>query len=324
MNGKARDISRAYEELVEANERLAASEKKYRELAAALEIKVSESTEELRKTHIRLLEQEKMASIGQLAAGIAHEINNPMGFIQSNLNSFSRYIDRLEEAFAICRKAASGTQEGRAAEEACVRLKTDFILRDSRELIGQCLEGALRISNITGNLKNFSHIDEVEDIGLLDLNVEMENTLKILAHQAKDRGANMIREYGGLPSIRCSKSLCQAFLCVLKNALDFADKGVTIRIKTWASHQSNAGGRVFATISDDGPGIPAGIQSRIFEPFFTTKEVGKGTGLGLSLAYEIISHCGGSIDVESGEGEGASFLISLPFENQPAETRIEN
>ncbi len=308
-------VNQSYEELKAANEKLAVSEKKYRELAAALEIKVSERTEELRKTHIRLLEQEKMASIGQLAAGIAHEINNPMGFIQSNLSTFSRYTERLEEALSACRKAASGTENGKAAEEACARLKTDFILRDSRELIGQSLEGAKRIAAITGNLKNFSHIDELEDIKLLDVNAEMENTLNILSHQIRESGADIIREYGELPGIRCSKSLCQAFLGVLKNALDSGKKGVTVTIRTRAVRQDKTGGRVFVSISDNGPGIPSGIRERIFEPFFTTKEVGRGTGLGLSVTYQIVSRCGGCIDVESEEGKGASFTISLPLEN---------
>ncbi|MDA8169564.1 MAG: ATP-binding protein [Nitrospiraceae bacterium] len=301
-------VNQSYEELLESNKKLSASEKKYRELAATLEQKVQERTEELRKAHMSLLQREKMASVGQLAAGMAHEINNPMGFIYSNLNSFSRYVGKLEEVLAAFRKAARGSADCTGAEELYRKLKIDFILADSRELISQSLSGAERIKKIVLNLKNFSHVDEM-DVKEIDINGEIENTLSVLSYEIKKRGAEIVKDYGPLPSISGNPRLvCQVFLNLLLNALESRQGGLVVGIKT-----EKRGETARITVSDNGVGIPRDIQGRVFEPFFTTMEVGRGTGMGLAVVYDIVTRHGGSIEIQSEEGKGAAFMINLPL-----------
>lgn len=309
----AADVEHSYDELIKSNYELALSERKYRELAQTLEQKVEERTTELRRTHTRLLEQEKMAAIGQLAAGLAHEINNPTGFVYSNLQTFGRYIGKLQEMLASYRKTAHEAFKPEAlkqAEELYEKLKIDFIIRDSRDLLLQSLDGAERIKEIVLNLKAFSHIDEAADRDM-DLNLELDNTLRVLSHEIQERAVEVIKKYGRVPGFYGNPGLlCQAFLNILLNALQARESGLIITITT-----SQAGNKAVISIADNGRGIPPDVRSRIFEPFFTTKEVGKGTGMGLTVAYDIISGYGGSIEVKSEQDRGAEFIISLPLEH---------
>lgn len=300
-------VKRSYEELLEINRQLSASEKKYRELAQTLEQKVEERTAELKKAHARLLQQEKMASIGQLAAGIAHEINNPIGFIYSNLNTLWKYVKNLTEMLQFYKRqeAISKRQEG---EELYKKLKIDFILSDIYDLIRQSKDGAERIKQIVTNLKGFSHIDEASEREI-DINAELDNTLSVLSHEIKTKGAEIIKDYGKLSAFYGNAGLiCQVFMNVLLNALESRDEGLVITIKT-----KQYGDKVAISIADNGKGIPTDIQNRIFDPFFTTKDVGKGTGMGLTVAYDIVSRYGGTIEVKSEVGKGSNFLIKLPL-----------
>lgn len=305
------DVERSYDELIKSNYELALSEKKYRELALTLEQKVEERTAELERTHTRLLEQEKMAAIGQLAAGLAHEINNPTGFIHSNLQTFGRYIKKLQEMLLYYRKTAAEVFKGEAlkqAEELYEKLKIDFILTDSQDLIRQNLGGAERIKEIVLNLKAFSHIDEAADRDM-DINLELDNTFKVLSHEIQDRAVEVIKQYGRLPAFYGNPGLlCQGFLNLLINALQARENGLIITITT-----SQAGNKAVISIADNGRGIPPDIRKRIFEPFFTTKDIGKGTGMGLTVAYDIISGYGGSIEVKSEQDKGSEFIVTLPL-----------
>lgn len=319
----------SYEELAEVNKRLTISEQRYRKLAEDLEQRVEEKTAELKKTTTRLLQQEKMAAIGQLAAGIAHEINNPLGFIYSNLNTFDKYIRSLKEMLQFYRNLLKDTTVEPCqsqiyksqsissdaylqSEELFKRLMIDFIIKDIFDLIQENMNGAKRIKEIVSNLKDFSHIDETSN-KMMNINIELDKTINVLANDIKVRSVNIIKEYCPLPDFFGNPGqMCQVFLNILLNAIQSRDSGLIITIKTEQKDDS-----IIISIADNGKGISDDIQGRIFEPFFTTKDIGAGTGMGLAVAYEVISNHGGGIEVKSRVGEGSEFIITLPLNRNP-------
>ena len=296
------------EELLEINRQLSASEKKFRGLSEKLEEKVKERTEELKLAHARLLQQEKMASIGQLAAGIAHEINNPMGFITSNLNTLKAYMQRCREVLNL---AYSSISQDRLPEDASEnfrerwkQLKLDLVLADVDNLIQESLDGVGRVKRIVSDLKGVSHVDDGET-SIVDLNAEIDMILNLLSHEIPP-DARIIKRYLALPKFTCRSALIsQGFLNIIINALQSRKDGLELVISTY--HSSD---QIIVRISDNGPGIPDEIINRIFEPFFTTKDVGEGMGLGLTIAYDIITIHGGTIVVDG--KNGASFEVKLP------------
>lgn len=303
-------VNSSYEELLETNRRLALSEAKYRELAENLEKKVIKRTEDLKRTYGRLLQREKMASVGQLAAGVAHEINNPLGFIVSNLHTLGKYVGRYWEMLECYRVAFEDAGVTVRAKELPHRkwreLRLDFITGDSEELIGQCLFGAERVRKIVSDLKGFSHIEDGDEMPV-ELHVELDRTLNVLAHEIP-QDAQIIRDYRPVPVFVCNPALlCQVFLNLVLNALEARPAGLRLTIRTDQVEDS-----VLVSFSDNGPGIPGEIIDRIFEPFFTTKDVGQGTGMGLTVSYEVITGYGGTIEVENRPGQGATFTIQLP------------
>lgn len=304
-------VYQSYEELLETNEKLKLSEGKYRELAGSLEKQVQERTEDLKRAHAKLLHQEKLASVGQLAAGVAHEINNPLGFILSNINTLNQYFYKLKEMVffyraALEKKDASGKYLEKSKQQ-WERLKLDFVFEDTDDLIRESLEGAGRVKKIVSDLKGFSHIDEAHKSDA-DINTEIDRTLSVLTHEIP-QGVQIVKNYGELPPFSCNAAhICQAFYNILLNALQAGGAGLVIDIAT-----QNANNMIKIKFSDNGPGIPDSIRDRIFEPFFTTKEVGTGTGMGLNVTYEIISSYQGTIEVESEVGKGTAFSILLPL-----------
>jgi signal transduction histidine kinase len=284
---------------------------KNRELATAYE--------ELKTAEAQLLQQEKMASIGQLAAGIAHEINNPMGFIQSNLGTLKNYGDTLKTYFDATDQLAAQCPETIRATLAQQRndLDLEFIFEDMPTLISESVTGAKRVRDIVQALKSFSHVDEAE-VQQINLNECIESTIATTENTLRVK-ATVVREYGELPAIECRPHLLsQLFLSLLLNsAYAIATQG-EIRVTTRCE-----GDFIIAAVSDTGCGIAPEIVSRIFDPFFTTKPVGQGTGLGLSVAYDIVKKHGGKIDVESTVGTGTTFTIRLPIKavaDQPIRT----
>ena len=266
--------------------------------------------QELKETHSQLLQQEKMASIGQLAAGVAHEINNPMGFISSNLGTMGKYLERLEGFLeAQSDGLAEATPEARERiAQARRKFKVDYILEDARSLLAESQDGAERVRTIVQNLKSFSRVDEAQAT-YVDLNECIESTITIAWNELKYK-TTLTRDYGELPPVKClPQQLNQVFLNMLVNAAHAIEKQGEITVVT-----RREGDQVVIAISDTGGGIPEELKSRIFEPFFTTKEVGKGTGLGLSISYDIIKKHNGSIEVESEVGVGTTFTIKLPIE----------
>ena len=303
-------VSLSYEELLEINRKLAASEERYRSLAQSLEIKVEERTEELKWAHGRLLQQEKLASIGQLASGVAHEINNPLGFIYSNLQTMDKYVTRFMEMLDFYRGAIPESTGSEALVESCRRkwaeLKMDVISADVFELIRQSLGGAQRVKKIVSDLKAFSHVDEVGECQA-ELNAEIDKTLNVLSHEVPE-GAEIVRDYALLPPFVCKPALiCQVFLNLLLNAYQSRSNGLRLVIATM-----HDGDCIRISFADNGPGIPAEIRHRIFEPFYTTRDVGSGAGMGLTVAHDIIAGYGGTIEVNCPEGGGAVFMITLP------------
>jgi two-component system NtrC family sensor kinase len=268
-----------------------------------------EAEDELKRSHSTILQQEKMASIGQLAAGVAHEINNPMGFISSNLGILRKYAGKLAEFIKELSQAAgqlNGKGPAAGLKEKRNQLKIDYILDDIEPLIKESLEGADRVKTIVQNLKTFSRVDEAE-YKHADINECIESTLNIVWNELKYK-STVEKNYEELPLTKCyPQQLNQVFMNLLVNAAQAIEKQGVIKIKTW-----NVDGLICISISDTGIGIPEDKISKIFEPFFTTKEIGKGTGLGLSIAYDIMKKHNGDINVDSEVGKGTIFNIKIP------------
>ncbi|MBC8555769.1 MAG: HAMP domain-containing protein [Candidatus Brocadiales bacterium] len=264
---------------------------------------------ELSTSQSQVLQQEKMASIGQLAAGVAHEINNPMGFISSNLGTLDKYVHKLTE-FIDTQTAAveslKSTEVLEALKEKRKKLKLDYIFEDVEQLIQESLEGAERVKKIVQNLKTFSRVDQAE-YKPADINECIESTLNIVWHELKYK-TTVEKDYGKIALTKCyPQQLNQVFMNLLINAAQAIEKQGEIKIKTW-----NGDGTINISISDTGQGIPEDKISKIFEPFYTTKPVGKGTGLGLSIAYEIVHKHNGEITIDSEVGKGTTFNIRIP------------
>lgn len=253
----------------------------------------------------QLLQAEKLASVGQLAAGVAHEINNPVGFVNSNLGTLKTYNETLIALCEACRT-------GRAGEADFVAADFDYLKQDITDLIGESQGGLARVRKIVADLKDFSRVDQAE-WQETDLNAGVESTLNVVWHELKYK-AEVIRDYGELPPVCCiAAQINQVVMNLLVNAAQAIEQQGVIHVRTGAGD-----GQVWVEVEDNGRGMPAEVRQRIFEPFYTTKPVGKGTGLGLSLAYDIVTRHGGHIEVSSEPGRGSRFRVVLPL-GRPAD-----
>ena len=279
-----------------------------RDELTAKNAELTKTLQDLKAAQSQLLQQEKMTSIGQLAAGVAHEINNPMGFIISNLASLrnssaalAQYVQASEAVLAGC------DQENRSKMKSLHdSLDLAFIMEDTPMLIKESLDGAERVKSIVQSLRSFAEVDHV-GVQPININDCLDNTVNVAWNELKDK-ANIVRSYAELPLVQGqSQELGQVFLNILRNAVQaFAERG-SIHLKT--SHEN---GIVHIAITDNGCGIPPEIIARVFDPFFTTRPPGQGTGLGLSTCYDTIKKHGGSIDVASVVGKGTRLTIRLP------------
>ncbi len=274
----------------------------------ALENRVTDEVGKNRAKDQALMQSEKLASIGQLAAGVAHEINNPVCYVISNLDLLAQYIDQIVAYDLLlqghCGELSPPTRELMKKERES--LDMEYILTAGVALIAESLEGAERVSKIVRDLKTFSHVGG-EERELMNLNRCLESALNIVHNELK-YVATIRKEYGDLPEILCNPGqLNQVFLNLLVNAGHAIIPPGEIMLKSWCDEEF-----VHVSVSDTGEGIPEEIRCRLFEPFFTTKEVGRGTGLGLSISYEIIKKHGGAIMAESEVGVGSTFTVSLP------------
>lgn len=286
--------------------------------AVILEQQVRQRTEELEKavddlkaTQQQMVQQEKLAAIGQLTAGIAHEINNPVGFISSNVSTLNKYCEKLTQYIDFLLKQFQISQSdpdlARRLQETRSQMKIERVLKDIPEMIGETLDGVERIKSIVNDLKCFSRLDDSHHV-LADINQCLESSLNIVHNELKYK-ATLKKELGDLPQLLCyPQQLSQVFVNLLVNAAHAIEEQGEIVVRSWC-----AGDNILVVISDTGCGITDMVRSHIFEPFFTTKELGKGTGLGLSISADIINRHGGEISLVSEVGVGTTFTICLPL-----------
>lgn len=272
----------------------------------------------------QLLQTEKLASIGQLAAGVAHEINNPVGYIKSNLNAIRSYGKDLTRLLTVYLRLEEMVRNDEEPDKDRARLLDDiarlrvdidlsYILEDSPHVIEESLEGIERVIGIVSDLKNFAHLDG-DEFEAADINSGLESTLNIVWNELKYK-AEVIRDLQPLPEVMCyPQRLNQVFMNMLINAAQAIEKKGVIHLASRAAKD-----HVVIIISDNGRGIEPGELDRIFDPFYTTKKVGKGTGLGLNVAYNIIKSHQGSIEVESTPGKGTIFTIRIPINAEEAD-----
>jgi PAS domain S-box-containing protein len=299
------ELKRNQEELIKKNKEIDESRGKVQLTLERLGV----AYEELKASQLKVLQQEKMASIGQLAAGVAHEINNPMAFISSNLGTLDKYIQRLLDFIQTQSEVIKSLKDEDAVKilkKKRKELKLDHVIEDVKGLIAESLEGSERVKKIVYELNCFSRRNE-EEYKKANINECIESAINIVWNELKYK-ATLKKNYGNLPPIKCyPHQIDQVFINLLINAVNSIEEQGTITIKTW--HKD---GSIWMAISDTGCGIAQESLSKIFEPFFTTKEAGRGTGLGLSITYEIIQRHKGDITVKSEVGKGTAFTIRIP------------
>lgn len=268
-------------------------------------LELASKIHEVEEAQRQLLQSEKLASIGQLAAGIAHEINNPVGFVNSNLGSLRNYSQQMLALLEKCR-------HGQASEADFHAVDFDYLRTDVLELLQESQDGLGRVRRIVNDLKDFSRVDRTEEEDF-DLNSGLESTLNVVWNELKSK-AEVIRDYGEIPSLRCvGAQINQVAMNLLLNAAHAIAGHGTITLRT--GHDVDT---VWFEVIDSGNGIEPEVLRRIFEPFFTTRPVGQGTGLGLSMSYDIVRKHGGKIKVSSQPGQGSCFRVSLPKVHNPA------
>jgi signal transduction histidine kinase len=294
-----------------------------RALLAGYTINISDqkqAEESLRTMQVQLMQNDKLATIGQLAAGVAHEINNPMGFVSSNMITLGKYIEKYNRYIELLEQEVRTTSGETVPEhliEARKAMKLDYVTRDIGVLLEESNEGIERVKRIVRDLRIFSRADTFE-MASADLNSSIDSTINIVINEIK-YAAELKRNYGLLPKVTCNvQQISQVFMNLLINAAHAiqakGDEVGEISICTWCDHES-----VFVSISDTGCGIAPEQRDKIFDAFYTTKDVGKGTGLGLSISSEIIRKHGGEISVATEVGVGSTFTVRLPLHGVPCQ-----
>lgn len=313
LEAAVRENEKINRALLHAQQQMAFEIDERKSALAALEKEREEQRvliKKLEEAHNQLLQSEKLASIGQLAAGVAHEINNPIGFVNSNLGTLKNYVGDLLQIVGLYESgrhllAADPALQGRI-EAACGQADLAFLREDITTLIAESIEGTTRVRRIVQDLRDFSRVDSVE-WQWADLHAGLESTLNVVMSEIRYK-ADVVRQFGTLPKVECMPAqLNQVFMNILVNATQSICEHGTITLRSGCS-----GDQVWISIADTGKGIAPELMNRIFDPFFTTKPVGKGTGLGLSVSYGIVEKHGGRIEVDSLPGQGATFTIWLP------------
>ncbi|MEH2140165.1 ATP-binding protein [Nostoc sp.] len=271
---------------------------------------------DLQQNYTRLIQNEKMAVLGQLVAGIAHEINNPVNFIAGNLVHAIEYSQNILNLIKLYQQCYPEPEA--EIKTAIAQIELDFLTTDLPRLLTSMEVGTRRIEQIILSLRNFSRLDE-SDKKLVDIHEGIDSTLVILQSRLQNhkigKRINIIKEYGELPQVECYAGLLnQVFMNILANAIDALEESLLIdKGKICIRTQLTNDNQVIIRISDNGPGIPESLQKRLFDPFFTTKPVGKGTGLGLSISYQIVvQKHGGQLECISLFGKGTEFTIAIP------------
>lgn len=272
---------------------------------------VQTAYEELRRREAQLVHSEKMASLGQLVAGVAHELNNPVGILNSHLEHFLDFLGVVRQMFQYYDQLLElDTTKQQLAERKKKEVELPFILDTMEKLVHGCRCGALRTKEIVDNLRTFSRMDEAA-FKEADIHENLEITLALLGNQIQDR-ISIHRDYGDIPLLECNiGQLNQVFMNLILNACQAIPTRGDIWIRTRVIDEA-----LTVSIRDNGPGIPQSQLSRIFDPFFTTKEPGQGTGLGLAIAFGVVQEHKGRIDVQSQVGKGSTFTVKIPIKRQ--------
>ena len=284
--------------------------RKYRADLERQNLELAARKVQLERLQAQIIHSEKMAGLGQLAAGVAHELNNPAGFIWGNMDLIKASLGRLELVLSIYDRVPLSAAE--TAELALTKKEIgyDALLPDLRLMIADCVEGAERIRDVVQNLRLFSRLDEAE-FKKIDLHESIDATIRLLSRYYGSSRIRLVREYGDLPLVNCfAGQLNQVWTNLLVNAAQAIKDQGEVRISSGVED-----GSAVVTIVDTGCGIEPDQLSKIFEPFFTTKPVGEGTGLGLSISYGIIQKHGGTIRTESTPGAGTRFVVSIPIDS---------
>ncbi|HSI49022.1 MAG TPA: PAS domain S-box protein [Ideonella sp.] len=271
--------------------------------------RIQETNRKLEEAQNQLLQSDKMASIGQLAAGVAHEINNPIGFVGSNLNSLKTYVQdliRLIDGYQQAELQGFGAETRATLAGIKKSVEMDYLREDLPQLLSESEDGLARVKKIVQDLKDFSRVDQA-DWQEADLNTGLESTLNVVMHEVKYK-AEVIKQLKPLPPVRClAAQLNQVFMNLIVNASHAIDGRGIITLSSGTQDDW-----VWVEVRDSGCGMNEEVQRRIFEPFFTTKPVGKGTGLGLSLSFSIVQRHGGTIRLQSAPGQGSAFRVWIP------------
>lgn len=294
-------VNADYEALQQQNRALKESESRFRELAEQLDQRVKEQVAQIERAQRQVFQAEKMASIGSLSAGMAHEINNPIGFIRSNLNTASLYFDKLRQALAACRQGPE------ALDAAWQKHDIDFVIADFPGLLDESVAGADRIARIIAHLKAYASV-EYAPSSAVSLNDAVRAAAGVIGDQLPENIAIEL-DLQALPDIAGDQShMNQVLFALLQNARQaLPEKGGVIRISSRLVNDE-----IRVAVSDNGCGIPADVLSRIFDPFFTTRDVGNGMGLGLTVCHDIVTAHGGKIEVATTMGSGSTFTMRLP------------
>ena len=278
-----------------------------------LEQTLARQNQELRETQAALIQSEKLASLGQLAAGMAHEINNPLAYVMNNLAVLRRDMQAAMEVLNTYRKGCENlanlahdlVAEAERMEEA---IDLPYIQENFGRDFEASLQGLQRVRDIVGNLRDFARLDEA-DFKAVDLNIALTSTLEITRYEIRQKNLQVDTQFQNLPLVQCHPSkLNQVFLNLLMNAVQASPSGGVITLRTHAPSEE----MVEVEVEDQGHGISPEHMPRLFEPFFTTKPVGQGMGLGLSVSYGIIRDHGGTIEVDSTPGQGTRFRVRIP------------
>lgn len=277
-------------------------------------IELANRKTELERLQAQLVHTEKMASLGQLAAGIAHELNNPAGFIYGNMDILRDYLSKLERLFKAYDKVALPDDVGSLIDSVKTEINYDKLIEELHSIISDCGEGAQRICDVVKNLRLFSRLDEAE-LKPIDIHDGIDSTIRLLSRYYGSGRIALHRDYADLPPVSCyAGQLNQVWMNLLVNAAQAVANAGDVSIATKLDGDS-----VIIAISDTGTGIPEEQLSRIFDPFFTTKPVGEGTGLGLSISYGIIERHGGTITVKSKVGAGTTMTVRIPISANESE-----